>query len=189
VNLALYRAFAQPAVRAMVSPPLAEAMRRMHPLRLSYQMFGPKNPWMAWIATEAERVRGRRQVASAGNPLLAAQAMVSRQIVEGLDTWRVAMERLSEDTFHAIYGAPTLQAALGIDTSSPERPRTAERSKLHEALVERRIEDLRSEMTRGRLREALARALLWVGMARNAGDERGFGAITRLRDAHQARGW
>ena len=41
-------------------------------------------------------------------------------------------------------------------------------------------------MTRGGLREALVRALLWVGMARNAVDERGFAAITRLRDAHAA---
>ena len=64
INLALYRAFVQPAVRAMVSPPLAEAMRRMHPLRLSYEMFSPRNPWMAWVATEAERVRGRRRPAT-----------------------------------------------------------------------------------------------------------------------------
>jgi pimeloyl-ACP methyl ester carboxylesterase len=186
INLALYRAFVQPAVRALASPPLAEAMRRMHPLRLSYEMFGPRNPWMSWIATEAERVRGRRQAAGAGNPLLTAQEMVSRQIVEGLDNWRQAMERLSEDAFHAIYGAPTLQAAVGIDTSSSERPRKAERSKLHEALVERRIEELRGETARGGLAEGLVRALLWVGMTRSAVDERGFAAITRLRDAHPA---
>ncbi len=186
INLALYRAVAQPAVRAMASPPLAEAMRRMHPLRLSYEMFGPKNPWMAWIATEAERVRGRRKPAGAENPLLAAQALVSKQIVEGLDAWRVAMERLSEDTFHAIYGSPALQAALGVDTASPQRPRKAAQSKLHEALVERRIAALRDEMARGGIREALVRALIWVGMARNAVDERGFAAITRLRDAHPA---
>ena len=78
INLALYRTFAQPAVRAMVSPPLAEAMRRMHPLRLSYEMFGPRNPWMAWVATEAERVRGRRSRRAPANPLLAAQALVSQ---------------------------------------------------------------------------------------------------------------
>ncbi len=187
INLALYRTFAQPAVRAMASPPAAEAMRRMHPLRLSYEMFGPKNPWMAWIATEAERVRGRRAPGECrGNPLVAVQAQVSRQIVEGLDAWRLAMERLSEDTFHAIYGTPALQAALGIDTTSPERPRKAARSKLHDALVERRIEELRAGMSHGGLAEALIRALIWVGMVRNAVDERGFAAITRLRDAHPA---
>ena len=33
INLALYRAFAQPVVRAMTSAPLADAMRQAHPLR------------------------------------------------------------------------------------------------------------------------------------------------------------
>ena len=186
INLALYRTFAQPAVRALASPPMAEAARRMHPLRLSYEMFGAGNPWMAWVATEAERVRGRRHAANADNPLVAAQALASRAIVEGLDAWRVAAERLSEQTFHALYGAPTVQTALGIDTASAERPRKAAKSRLHEALVERRVGELRADMTRGGLREALVRALLWVGMERNAVDERGFAAITRLRDAHPA---
>ena len=40
-------------------------------------------------------------------------------------------------------------------------------------------------MTRGGLREALVRALLYVGMARNAVDERGFEAIRRMRTARQ----
>jgi len=186
MNLALYRTLAQPAVRALVTQPFAEAMRRMNPLRLSYETFGPQNPWMTWISTEAERVRGRRQPASEGNPMVAAQTLVSQQIVEGLDAWRAAMERLSEDAFHAIYGAPALQAALGIDTSSPQRPRKAARSKLHEAFVERRVQELRDGMTRGGLAQALVRALLWVGMASNAVDERGFAAITQLRDAHGA---
>jgi hypothetical protein len=184
INLSLYRAFAQPTLRAMVSQPLAEMMRRLHPLRLSYEMFGPRNPWIAWVATEAEHVGGHRRPAAEDNPLVTARALISRQIVEGLEAWRKAAERMSEETFHAIYGIPALQAALGIDTSSTERPRKAARSKLHEALVERRIEELVAGMTRGGLAEAVVRALLWVGMARNAVDERGFAAITRLRDAH-----
>ncbi|MER2508996.1 MAG: DUF3141 domain-containing protein [Amaricoccus sp.] len=186
INLALYRAFAQPAVKALANPRIAEAARRMHPLRLSYEMFGGKNPWSAWIDTEAKRVRGRRAPAKAGNPLVAAQELASQAIVEGLDTWRVTMERLTEQTFHAIYGTPALQAALGIDTASAERPRKAAKSELHAAFVARRGEELRAEMTRGGLREALVRALVWVGMARDAVDERGFAAITRLRDAHPA---
>jgi hypothetical protein len=141
---------------------------------------------MAWIATAADRVRENRRPASPDNPLVAAQAQVSQAIVDRLDAWRIAAERLSEDAFHAIYGTPALQAALGVDTASPERPRKAARSKLHAALVERRIGELRAGMTCGGLAEALVRALLWVGMARNAADERGFAAIRRLRDAHAA---
>ena len=186
INLALYRAFAQPVVRAMVAPPVAEATRQMHPLRLSYEMFGAKNPWMAWVAGEAERIHEDRRPAGADNPLVAAQALVSDAIVKGFDAWQKAVERLSEDTFHAVYGTPALQAALGIDTSTPTRPRKAARSKLHEALVARRVEELRAEIGRGGLREALVRALLWVGSGRKAVDERAFAAVIRLRDTHPA---
>ena len=186
INLALYRAFAQPWVKAMVSPPLAEATRRMHPLRLSYEMFGAKNPWMTWVAAEARRVRDERAPASVDNPLAAAQALASKTIVEGLDAWRVAMERLSEETFHAVYGNPALQAALGVDTATRERPRKAARSELHAAFVARRTAELRAGMARGGLVEALVRALIWVGMPRRAVDERGFAAITRLRATHPA---
>ena len=69
------------------------------------------------------------------------------------------------------------------DTASQERPRKAARSKLHEALVGHRIAELKDGMARGGLAEGLVRALLWVGMSRNAVDERGFAAIRRLRDA------
>ena len=39
-------------------------------------------------------------------------------------------------------------------------------------------------MTSGGLREALVRALLYVGTARSGADERGFEAIRRIRRAH-----
>ena len=110
---------------------------------------------------------------------------LSQQIVDGLEAWRKAAEKLSEETFLAVYGAPALQAALGIDTASSQPPRKAEKSLLHRALVEARIAELRREMTSGGLREALVRALLYVGTARNAVDERGFEAIRRMRTARQ----
>ena len=46
INLALYRAFAQPVVRAMTSAPFADTMRQLHPLRLQYELFSDANPLM-----------------------------------------------------------------------------------------------------------------------------------------------
>ncbi|CCF00146.1 putative 3-hydroxyalkanoate synthetase (plasmid) [Sinorhizobium fredii HH103] len=183
VNLALYRTYLQPAVKAAVTPPIAEVMRRMHPLRLQYEIFGPSNPLMAWIEAAAEHARENRKPTAAENPFLALQESMSRQIVDGLETWRRTVEHLSEETFRAVYGAPVLQAALGIDGNA-ERPRRPARSHLHQALLETRIAALRAEIAEGGLREALARALLFVGKARGGADERGFEAIRRLRRAH-----
>ncbi|MCZ0962611.1 DUF3141 domain-containing protein [Paracoccus benzoatiresistens] len=186
INLALYRTFAQPVVRAMVSPLMAEAMRRLHPLRLQYEMMSPANPFAAWIAAAAETVRENRQPATESNPFVALQEQFSRQIVEGLDGFRQAAERMAEETFHAIYGQRALQSALGIDTASDQPPRRAAKSMLHRALVERRIAELRSGMGRGGIREALARALFYAGSPRGGADERGFEAIRRLRSSRPA---
>src|SRR5499426_464630 len=61
INLALYRTFAQPVVRAMVSAQVADWMRQMHPLRLQYEMFSDQNPAMAQIEMLAEQIRQDRK--------------------------------------------------------------------------------------------------------------------------------
>ncbi|KSV80292.1 DUF3141 domain-containing protein [Sinorhizobium sp. Sb3] len=184
VNLALYRTYLQPLVKAAATPPVAEAMRNMHPLRLQYALFGQDNPFMPWMSALADHVRENREPADASNPFIAWQEALSQQIVDGLDTWRRTAEYLSEQSFHAIYGAPTLQAALGIDTNSDQPPRKAEKSLLHQALVEARIAELRTRFAEGATCEGLARSLIFVGMARGGADERGLEAVRRLRRAH-----
>ncbi len=184
INLALYRTFAQPLVRQMVTPPVAEALRKMNPTRLQMEMFGAANPFMAWVKAAAEKARETRKPAAAENPLLQVQEQVSRQIVEGLEAFRKASEHFSEEAFRAIYGAPALQSALGIDPHAARPPRKAAKSLLHQALMETRIAELKAAMGAGGLRAALIRALVHVGMARGGADERSFEAIRRIRRAH-----
>ena len=69
-NLALYRTFAQPMVRALVSSPMAEWMHRLHPLRLQYELCSDANPAMASVAALAAQVRKGRKPVNAGNPLV-----------------------------------------------------------------------------------------------------------------------
>ena len=149
-------------------------------MRLSYEMFGSRNPFLAWVGGAAEQVRQNRQPVQAANPFLAWQEQVSQQVVDGLEAWRMASESLAEETFRAIYGNPALQAALGIDTKSNRAPRKAAKNLLHAELVKARIAELRAQMTQGGPREALIRSLLYVGRALGA-DERGFEAIRRMR--------
>ena len=183
-NLALYRTFAQPMVRALVSSPMAEWMHQLHPLRLQYELCSDANPAMASVAALAEQVRKARKPVNAGNPLVALQENVSRQIVTALDAWRDASEAWAERTFLAVYGMPALQAAFGIDPAGRHSLRSAPRSPLHRELLEARIAELKSRIPAGGLREAVIRALLYVGMARASVDERGFEAVRRIRRAH-----
>ena len=181
INLALYRAFAQPVVRAMTSAPLADALRQAHPLRLQYELVSDANPFMAPVKAMAERAREDRRPASADNPFLALQETISSQIVAGLDAWRDMAEAASERMFLSIYGSPALQAAVGIDPTDERPLRKAETSALHRELLQSRISDLKSRIATGGLRECLVRGLLYVGMARGRADERGLAALRGLR--------
>ena len=185
INLALYRAFAQPFVRAAVSAPAAEWLQQMHPLRLQYEMFSDANPLMAQVANLAEQVRKHRKPAGDDNPLVALQEKASQQIVDGFEAWRKLTEALSERTFLAVYGSPALQAAVGIGAATDVRTlRRAAKSPLHSELLQRRIDELKARIPAGGLREAVIRALIYAGMKRDAIDERGFEMARRIRQAH-----
>jgi hypothetical protein len=182
-NLALYRTFAQPLVRALTPAPVAEWMRQAHPLRLQYELFSDANPLSAPLAQIARQVRDQRRPVQADNPFLAMERSASQQIVTSLDAWRDWHDRWAEWMFLSIYGAPVLQAPMGLDPTDTGALRRAGKSTVHRALVEDRIAELKSHTTRGGLREALVRAMLYVGMASGRVDERGMEALRRLQPA------
>ncbi len=181
INLSLYRTFVQPWVRAMVPPAAAEAMHRMHPLRLQYELFADANPFVAPLAAAAEWVRGNRQPVKDGNPFLALQQGASQQIVAALDTWRDVHDRFGELVFLSVYGSQLLQAAVGIDPAGTAPLRKAGKDPLHRELLRERVAEIKSRMSVGGLREAAARAAIYVGMVRGGPDERAFAAVRRLR--------
>jgi hypothetical protein len=181
VNLALYRTFAQPFVRALVSAPLAEALHQMHPLRVQYEMFSNANPFMAPVEGMAEEVRKSRRPVAPDNPYLAMQENVSKQIVAALDGWRDFIEAAAERTFLTVYGSPALHAAAGIDPSDTVPLRKPAKNRLHQELVDKRKAELKSHIPMGGLREAVVRAAIYVGLGRAAVDERGFETVRHLR--------
>ncbi len=184
INLAMYRTFAQPFVRAMVTPHAAELVMRMHPLRMQYELLSDANPFMMWVRAVAAETRENRSPASPENPLLQAQENVSRQIVKALDAWRDMSERVSESAFLSIYGSPLLQAAVGIDPKDQVR-RRAGKDPLHDQLVRERLAELKSRISDGGVREAAIRGALYIGMARERIDERAFETIRRIREQHK----
>jgi Protein of unknown function (DUF3141) len=180
INLANYRNFMQPWVRAISTPQVAEWMHKLHPLRLSYEIFGGEGPVMKSVAERAETIREHRRPASETNPFLQAQETLSKGIVNALDKWRDAQEAMSESMFLAIYGSPALQAAVGIDPDVNPSPRP-EMSAEHRKLLDARIAELKSNIGKGGLRECGIRALLYVGKTRGMVDERSLEALRRLR--------
>ena len=187
INLSLYRAFAQPIVKAMANPAMAEAMRRLHPLRLQYEIFGPANPFTAWIAETATRVREERQPVASDNPFLAMQEQVSRQIVEGSgDLAQAPASGRRKKASARFLGLPGFRLYWA---STPTRNARRERRRRTSCMRSSSLHA--SPSSRARSRKAAcarpsSRSLTYVGMARGGVDERGFEAVQRLRRAQPA---
>jgi hypothetical protein len=187
INLSLYRTFAQPFVRALANPSTAEWMQKMHPLRLSYELFSDANPMMAMLKPMIGWVRENRNKVQTDNPYLAWQENLSQQIIAALDRWRDARDAFAEKAFFAIYGSPALQAAVGVDPASTQPLRKPGKNPLHQQLLQTRIAELKSRIPFGGLREAGIRALLYVGIGRAAVDERGFEIVRQIRREQESK--
>lgn len=174
-NLAMYRSFLQPWVRGMVSPEMADKLRVLHPVRISYEWWSSANPLASTISDVAARVRENRRSASPNNPLWQMQENASAMIVRMLDTYRDQRDQTYAWLFEHIFGSPLLQAMAGhaADSDEPARPHPGE-SPEHKAFVQQALQRMRSGMKEGGLLEASVRMLFYIMRWRGEADERHF---------------
>jgi len=184
IGLALYRKLWQPAVQAAVTPPLAEALRALHPNRLRFAVLSDHNPFMAGVAFLAGIVRENRAPVPADNPLLTWEKAFSDWMSGSLDAYRQVRDAMAEAVFLGVYGSPLLQAAVGLDKMAP--PRHVERDLVREADEARLRSHLEARFEEGGAAEAASRALIYVSQANGGYDERGFTMLKQLRTAQPA---
>ncbi|WP_083240343.1 DUF3141 domain-containing protein [Methyloceanibacter methanicus] len=182
VNLGLYRTFFQPWVQLVTSEGTAEWMRRSHPLRLQYEIFGRANPFAAGIAPLAQSVREARQPVKESNAFWQAQSLFAAWIEQSLSLYRDTRDALMEAAFHGIYGSPLIQALAGLGAAE-EGPRLRPGvDTVYRAFVDHRIEELTRDIAEGGPREAAIRAALYIRMPDGVADERGFRLLERMRE-------
>ncbi len=181
INLGLYRTLFQPFVRASVNEQTAAAMKTLSHAELPFEIFSERNPLMQQVAELAEQVRQQRQPVAPDNPFLQWQAMISDSIIASLRAYGDLRDRNTEQIFMAIYSSPVLQAMVGLAASDePVRPQPgldAERR----VLIEQRIVELKARVAEGGPREALIRALVYIGLAGKGVDERAFNTLRQIR--------
>jgi len=182
INLGLYRTFIQPWIRIAANEGTAEWMRRLHPLRLQYELFSHANPFMRPILSNLEWVRENRKPVSKNNPFWQAQEWFSDWIETSLDAYRDVRDQTSEALFHAIYGSPLVQALVGLNASDTRSRQRPGKDAAHQALVAERIQELKARIPEGGPREAVIRALLYIRMPDGVVDERGFNLLRRMRE-------
>jgi hypothetical protein len=180
-NLATYRQFAQPVVRAMATPTTMRMLDQMHPARMSYTLFSDRNPAMAWVRWAAEMARTNRLPVADDNPGRGAERQVSEAVTGMLEAYGRQRDAMTERVFKEIYTAPVVQSLTGLAAETvPPRPRPGSGPE-HARFVALAVERLRGAMAQGGLHEAVLRALLWVRLPTANADERSFAIIRRIR--------
>jgi hypothetical protein len=182
INLGLYRAFMQPWVKAWANAGFAEWMRKMHPIRLPYEMFTPGNPFLKSVSSMAQDVRENRQPVSPDNAFWQAQERMGKSIESSLKAYGDMRDRFLETAFHAVYGSPLLQALVGLKASEASPRHRPGVDAVYRAFVAQRIDELTRNITRGGPREAAIRALLYIRLPEGVADERGFRLLERMRE-------
>lgn len=184
INLGLYRSFLQPFVKAAANDYSAAWLQKLNPSELPFEIFSERNPLMRPLAQLADQVRAQRRPAPADNPFLQWQAAASDAIVTALNGWRDLHNAMVEQTFLMAYGAPVLQAMVGLRASdeSPRRRPGNEPERI--AFVEDRIKELMARIAEGDGREAAIRCLGYIGMGGPGVDERVFNQLARLRSRY-----
>jgi len=182
INLGLYRTFMQPWIRNLSNDGMASWMRNFHPLRLQYEMFSAKNPFLRSMDAFVDMTRGYRRGVPADNPMWRAQEQMSEHIEKGLDAYRDWRDAMCETIFFSVYGSPLLQALVGLKASDRQVRAQLGSDTARRTLVERRIEELKRAIPDGGPREAIIRALLYVRTPGSMVDERGFNLLRRIRE-------
>jgi hypothetical protein len=182
INLGLYRTFVQPWVRLWANDAFADTMRRMHPIRLQYEMFSTANPFLTASLSWLQPVRDNRRAVSKDNTLWQMQERFSESMVAYLDSYRDVRDRMSEAMFHSIYGSPLLQALVGLKASDEGLRSGPGKDVAHAAAGDRRISELKAGISNGGPQEAALRALIYVRMPERSIDERSFNLLRRMRE-------
>ncbi len=183
INQGLYRTLAAPAIRAMTTEPMAQAMRRQHPNRLRFAMFSDENPMMRPVQEMAAAVRAARQKVDADNPLFALEKTMSSAIVSWLQAYGNARDAMTEAMFLNTYGSPLLQAMVGLGPQVPPARQHIERDLAREATEARMRSELERQFETGGLMQAMLRALVYVRLPEASADERGFAMMKAIRAA------
>jgi pimeloyl-ACP methyl ester carboxylesterase len=183
VTQGLYRTYVSPFVRSLTSEQTAEWLRRLHPYRIRYEMFSDRNPVLWPLPAIADHVAAKRVRIDNNNFLLQCERAFSEQVVKSLDLYRDARDSFIESWFMAFYGAPPLQALVGLRADAAAVRRRAARDLSRHEVLAKSAAELDARLHSGGLREAGIRALVYVGLGQEfpSFDERGFAILREVR--------
>ena len=163
VNLACYRSFVQPWMRALVTDQVRSGWSRCIRCAWAGELWSDRHPLAAAVHEAAQHVRDHRQPVSEANPFLQLQAQFSTAVEQMLDQFRDCRDQIYAQAFDTLYSLPLVQAMTGqsLHDDAPPRPRPSETPE-HRQYLAQELTRLEADIHSGGLAEAAIRALFFV---------------------------
>lgn len=132
-NSRLYETLVSPLVRSVVTEEVAEAIRQLHPLRVTRYGFSDKNPFLIPFRLAAPTVAENRVKTSNGNIFKAVEKYWSDVTITLLDSYRDTRDDTQEFMFKMIYGNPWMKTLFpdSKPEAAPKQPAKRKRPQKH----------------------------------------------------------
>ena len=174
LNATLYKSLVRPWVQLMATRRMADAMTKMHPLRMQRQMFSDAFPFASAIREQAAKARANRVTVSDEHPLRKMEKKLDAQITESLNKYRDDRDASAVKLARTLYGPKGLGAYFKPDAPDSE---VAHARALKEIEVARQA--VLGHLTEGGFAEAVCRIVL-AGMVSIGSFERRSFRLAKL---------
>jgi pimeloyl-ACP methyl ester carboxylesterase len=174
LNATFYKTWVRPWVKMMATRPIADAMTKMHPLRMQRQMFSDAFPFASIIRDQAAKARTNRVTVSDEHPLRKIEKKLDAQITESLNKYRDDRDAAAVKLARTLYGPKGLGAYFKPDAPDSE---VAHARALKEIEVARQA--VLGHLTEGGFAEAVCRIVL-AGMVSIGSFERRSFRLAKL---------
>ncbi len=120
LNTSIYKTWFRPWVQLFATRPVADALGKLHPLRMQRQLLSDSSPFAPLIREQAKQARARRAPVSDDHPLRQAEKKMSDQISGSLDQFRERRDHMTVAWTRFAYGPFGLGAWFKPDTADAD---------------------------------------------------------------------
>lgn len=179
MNDALYSFAVRPWLQPLVTEPVAEQIRQLHPLRMQRYMLSDRNPGCWPVKWCARKVAEDRKAVTANNPFVIMEEFFSETMKIGLNSFRDSRDMAQEQLFKLIYGNAIVEQVHEEHQPAPggNGEQGKEERKKQRAREQARLRRL---AVKGGFVEAAVRIMIAVAGANRVMDTREFRAAEQI---------
>jgi hypothetical protein len=169
LNATLYKTLVRPWVKMTATRPVADALGKLHPLRLQRDLFSDTFALAPFIREQARQARANRVTVNDDHPLRQMERKLDTQISEALNKFRDERDTAAMELARTLYGPLGLGAWFRPDAPDAEKAQARALQELEAAR-----QSVLGHITDGGFAEAVCRIVLAGMVSIGAFERRSF---------------